>query len=171
MYRIYDTPSAIREVQRYLSLTADEAIFVAPSGVYDENTRKSVIDFQKREGLLPTGVVDRETFELLYLKYSLEREKNLVREGVNQYARLPLRPGESSVAMIAVNAMLARLLSYYDISHNFRRSGYYSAETSRAVQELKKIYRLDMIDEIDEIFYGRMSNDLDLINMLDYNFG
>ena len=171
MYRIYDTSAAIREVQKYLSLVGDPAIFVAPSGAYDQNTRESVRELQRREGLAVTGEVDRETFELLYHRYALIKQKNLIRESLHSSVDLPIRPGASSAEMLQMNNMLARLLNYYNIPHNLRRSGYYSSETSKAVRELKKIYKLDIIDEIDAIFYGRMSNDVSSIDMLDYNFG
>ena len=47
MYRIYDKPEAIKNVQQYLSVVGNPNIFVAKTGIYDENTRLSVINFQK----------------------------------------------------------------------------------------------------------------------------
>ena len=65
MYRIDDRQTAIMQVQKFL-MALTEDIFIAPSGVFDDNTRLAVIVFQKKFGLEDTGVVDFATFELLY---------------------------------------------------------------------------------------------------------
>ena len=42
---------------------------VIVDGIFDDITEKAVVDFQKREGLAPTGIVDIVTFEKIVDKY------------------------------------------------------------------------------------------------------
>ena len=42
MYRINDRSSAIKRVQEYLRSVGNKNIFVAPTGIYDENTKANL---------------------------------------------------------------------------------------------------------------------------------
>lgn len=159
MYRINDRPAAIRRVQDYLIIASSPDIFVAPTGVFDENTKLSVIEFQKKYGIAPTGVVDMVTFDLLFREYSLINMKNSLNQTVGSFIEFPLLPGEMSDEIIHINQSMARLLDYYGITHRLRAGSFYSAETSAAVKALRKIYLLEDLDYIDEVFYLRMVND------------
>ena len=170
MYRIYDTTSAIREVQIYLGLAGNPDIVVVPSGVYDDNTRLSGVDFQRSEGLREDGVVDRETFERLYGIYVILRDANELNKRVDSFISFPLSHGQSSSGMIHINGMLGRLMTHYGFTNNLRENSFYSHETERAVKELRKIYLLDDKEDIDEIFYMRMIKDHDSIDLFNENF-
>ena len=161
MYRIYDIPSAIREVQIYLSLVGNPDIFVAPSGVYDENTRLSVLDFQRSEGLLESGAVDYPTFVRLYDVYLVMRDTEDLKRKSDSFITFPMVPGRHSSGMVHINGMIARLLDYYGYTHNLRQSGFYSAETELGVKALREIYGLEDKEYIDEILYMRMVRDHD----------
>ncbi len=160
MYRIYDKESAILQVQCFLRVVGDRAFFVAPSGVYDENTRLSVIDFQNKNRLSPSGVVDSETFRLLYESYTkIEESKKIKREN-SHIADFPILPGSAARGMEHINRMLAELLNYYGHIHNLNgSSNYYTAETSKAVDIIRKIYNMAELDYIDEALYQRIKQD------------
>ncbi len=170
MYRIYDTPSAIREVQIYLGLAGNPDILVVPSGVYDDNTRLSVEDFQRAQGLGNTGVVDRETFDRLYEVYVILRDTEELNSKINSFISFPIMRGQSSRGMKHINATIARLMDYYGFTHNLRESSFYSTETDAAVAILRKIYILEDKDGIDEVFYMRMIKDHDSIGSFTNNF-
>lgn len=164
MYRINDRASAIESVQRYLRLVGSPNIFVAPTGVFDENTRLSVIDFQEKNELEGSGVVDRITFDLLFSAFELINETNRIKEGYDSFIVFPLRPGQLAEPMIHINRMLARLLNHYRKTHNVRESNFYSKSTSEAVRLIRAIYLLKDTDLIDEELYGRMVADHNSIN-------
>lgn len=169
MYRINDRSSAIKSVQRYLRVVGNPEIFVAPTGVFDDNTRLSVIDFQEKNNVEPSGIVDRITFDLLFLAFTLHNEKNRIREGYDSFISFPLIPGAFHPAMIHINRTLARLLNHYRKHHSLRESNFYSKSTSEAVKLMREIYLLGDVDMIDEELYGRMVTDHDSINDLDNN--
>ena len=163
MYRINDRQAAIRQVQKYLIAVSDSDISLVPSGVFDENTRLSVIEFQKKRGTPATGVVDIATFEHLYIEYRKKTMKDEIKDTVGSFISFPLRPGDMNDGIFHINRTLARLLDYYGVTHRLRASTFYSDETALAVRELRRIYLLEDTDMIDEIFYRRMINDHILI--------
>ena len=170
MYRIYDRPEAIKRVQDYLRIAANPNIFVAPSGVYDENTRLSVRDFQSSRGLEPTGEVDRVTFDLLFSEYAFLTNRNALRDALDSFIFFPILPGSSSNGMMHINRTLARVLDYYGFTHRLRSSNFYSGETSEAVRILRGVYLMGGADLIDEEFYQRLIKDHDSMGQFNNNF-
>ncbi|MBR5139826.1 MAG: peptidoglycan-binding protein [Clostridia bacterium] len=170
MYRIYDKPAAIKRVQQYLSLVSDPSIFVAPSGVYDENTRLSVIYFQNLHGLSPTGVVNYPTFELLYNDYLFITKKEVLSDKLNSFIAFPLLPGHMAEEMMHINRTMGDLLDYYGFTHRLRDSNFYSEESADAVRTLREIYNLKPLELIDEELYLRMINDHNSIGRMRRNF-
>ena len=158
MYRIDDRQTAIMQVQKFL-MALTEDIFIAPSGVFDDNTRLAVIVFQKKFGLEDTGVVDFATFELLYREYAKIVMHGSVNDTVGNFLIFPMQRGDMSEGIFHINTTLAALLDYYGITHRLRASSFYSEETALAVSALRKIYMLDEGDHIDELLYFRMIND------------
>lgn len=170
MYRIYDTPAAIRRVQDYLREAGNNEIFVAPTGVYDENTRLSVIDFQNKNGFEATGVVNRITFDKLFSDYQFLRAVRQISEGLDSFIKFPILPGTHNDAMMHINRTLARLLDYYGYSHNIRDSNFYSKATEDGLEIMEDIYLLDRHNYIDEELYYRMIKDHDSIGNFNANF-
>ena len=170
MYRIDNRPEAIRRVQEYLAVAGNPNIFVAPTGVYDENTRLSVIDFQGEMDIPQSGVVDYETFTLLYDEYVLITNKKRLNNRVGTFIKFPLFPGVRDNSMRYINNTMADLLDYYGVTHSLRDSRFYTDETSMAVLELRKIYLLDEVDIIDEELYMRLISDRDSMGRFKDNF-
>ena len=171
MYRIYDRPAAIRRVQDYLREAGNKSIFVAPTGIYDDNTRLSVIDFQKSNGFEATGIVNRETFDKLFLDYSIITDRERVRHGLDSFISFPILPGVQTGAMMHINRTLRRLLDYYGHTHSLRDGNIYTAETEAAVRRMRDIYRLKNEGYIDEEFYVMMIRDHDSVGDFNNNFG
>ena len=163
MYRIDDRKSAVKEIQRYLMSLAAENFRIVPSGVFDVRTREAVTSFQRRNGILESGVVDYETFNALYENFVLVDEKKKAMVGVGKTVDFPLSEGVMNDSMIDITNTMKGLLKHYRINPTFRVSRYFGKEVSEAVRALRKIYRMESSEEIDELFYGRMIKDLKLI--------
>ena len=160
MYRIYNKSKAIRSIQKYLMAVGNPAFNVVPNGIYDENTRLSVIDFQNNMRINPSGIVDSTTFALLYNEYLLFSKKKKFRDTVGTMKNLPYLPGDINDGIRNVNALAEKLLNYYGFTHRLRLSNYYSEETRRAVNILRAIYLLEPSAMIDEILLSRMLDDV-----------
>lgn len=170
MYRVYDKPEAIRQVQTFLITVGNPDIFVFPSGIYDENTRLSVLEFQSAREIAPSGEVDRITFEKLYEEYVITKEKNELNEKLDSFMIFPIVPGDNSNEMIHLNRSFARVLDYYGFTHRLRSSNFYSDETAEAVRILRGIYSLEEKNIIDEELYLRLMRDHDSIGHFNNNF-
>ena len=163
MYRIDNRSEAIKRVQEYLAVASDPKIFVAPTGVYDENTRLSVIYFQNSKNLSPTGVVDYATFVTLYDNYLAISRKDRLNKSLGGFITFPLKPGDLAEEMMHINRVMQDLLDHYGFTHSVRESNFYSEESQRAVELLRNVYGLDNARYIDEELYVRMTNDLSSI--------
>ena len=170
MYRVYDKAEAIRSVQRYLRIASNPDILVIPTGVYDENTRRSVSDFQSENRLEVTGEVDYETFEMLYSQYLFLTRKADINDITDSYIPFPLLPGDMDDSLMHINRSMKRILDYYGFTNRLSNSNFYSAETARAVETLRSVYLLEKDQIIDEIFYLRMIKDHDSIGLFNNNF-
>ena len=163
MYRITDTPSAIKEVQKYLSSYSQSAKFIPPSGVYDDITRMAVIELQNQFDIEPTGIVDYLTFITLYDNYISTLRAKDISEALDSLTAFPLVRGARNQTIRQINAIMGRLLDYYGVIHSLINTSVFTAETERAVIALRKIYVMDRLGIIDEEFFRRISLDHDSI--------
>ena len=63
--KVRNLQNMLRKINLYENILPE----VIVDGIFDDITEKAVMDFQKRKGLLPTGVVDIETFEKIVEEY------------------------------------------------------------------------------------------------------
>ena len=156
MYKTYEKKEAIKEVQHYLSYISDE--FVAPSGVYDAETRNEVIIIQEKHGLTPSGIVNKETYDIIYSEYLDKKAKNNVPCKIN----FPIEVASYSDEILEIKKMLITVTESLDIYHTLRPNGLYDNAADNAQKELSKIFRLDD-EDFDEFFYNFLKKEYDFI--------
>jgi peptidoglycan hydrolase-like protein with peptidoglycan-binding domain len=169
MYRINDKKEAIRQIQIYLGVI-NQGINVVPTGIYDDNTRRAVIDFQSQNKISADGVINLITFNMLYEMYSKKTKNINTRDILASFINFPLVKGVYSDEMIQINRILRRLLDYYGYKDGPSNSKFYSKSTADAVNILRKIYLLEDKEQIDEEFYNRMIIDHDSIFKFENKF-
>lgn len=166
MTRVYDKKAIIRQIQTFLSSIPGNSCSIVPSGIYDEKTKSLIIDFQKKNGLEVTGMVDSITLEYLYKTYlNVLRDKN-ARDLSYPFIQFPIRQNTRSDGLIEIHRAMAYLLDYYGFMHNIRESSYYNEETKKAVKILRNLYMLKMNNIIDEELYFRIINDIKSIKIV-----
>lgn len=151
MYDISDKRSAVKVIQNFLYKISEN--HVPLSGIYDENTKEAVVDFQRKNKLSQTGTVDKETLGLLFREYkfyNIQTPKNLT---------FPLAQGSCGEEIRKLNEKLGRLLDYYGVYHRLRPSQYFSSETALSVEKIRQIYNLENSFEIDKELYSRIDTD------------
>ena len=157
MYFITDTPSAIKEIQKYLrELYIEDSII--PSGVYDDKTKELVERFQREHGLSASGSVDVDTFEMIYEEYLRESDKNTLQRE-NPELTFPITRGYGGVEMHRINEVLKESLEYYRLPGIARSGMYFSDDTGISIKEMQRILRIKQSDYIDEEFYIRLMDD------------
>ena len=163
MYRINDRVTPIREIQSYLRGIGYSSYPINTNGVYDDNTRAAVTDFQERSEISATGEVDLYTFERLRDEF---KAKGIARRVTNELAPttvFPLLRGTVDDVMTHINSMMSSLLDYYGMTHSIRVGRSFSKETAEGAAILRSIYSLSEGEEIDEELYFRMRRDRESI--------
>ena len=166
MYRVYDNEEAIRRVQTYLSTVVSTIGTIAPNGIYDDKTRRAVIEFQKNNRLDPTGIVDYTTFTELYEQYRTIEKSKSISLHMASFIQFPILRGQWSQEMIHINRIMGELLEYYGHTHSLRENMHYSDQTAAAVNLLQGIYLLEENDYIDQVLYYRLVTDYDSISRM-----
>ena len=147
MYRIDDTVSALKEVQRLLN--------VNQTGIYDTSTKKAVEQIQLNYGLKRADVVNYKTFNAILAEYN----KREMRELNSNYLFNPVFPytiGDMDDNVGLINDALRLVLSDYVYEDAAPRGNYLNENTITASNFLRKIFKMDLSDQLDELFIKRL---------------
>ena len=159
MYRSEEREEAIKSIQRKLIAIYD-GTSLFPSGIYDSETKNTVMEFQRRSNLAVDGRVNLETFRLLS-KTASEKERIKEVRKRNEALSFPIKFGDYYPDISGVNNSLSRLLEHYGVTHSINGGAFFGKASQSATEELRKIYRLPQSVEIDEELYERMRLDLE----------
>ena len=156
MYKTYDKQEAVRNLQVYLSDISDN--FIAPSGVYDERTRDAVIIFQEKYSIEPNGIVNKETYDIIYSEYQAKK----IRDNAKNKTNVPIEIGSYGEEIYKVNEMMITVMDNIGAHHTLRPSAHYSEQSDIVQKELKNIFNLDN-DLFDEFFYDSLKKEYEFI--------
>ena len=84
--------TAVYNLQRYLRQISytDKRIPAPPvDGIFGEQTKKSLIEFQRTHSLLPNGIADKATWDALYAEYLLSRSLYAPPMALDVFPRTP----------------------------------------------------------------------------------
>ena len=142
-------------MQKYLHLITKsdpDMITVYPDGIYDENTAKAVEDFQKKNGLDPTGTVNADTFCALRDAYDRLIEENRPREKADVFgcslAGNSISLGEEFDSVYILQVMLCVLADFYGFEP-VDINGCFDDKTENAVLCFQKIHGLPQTGSAD----------------------
>ena len=131
---------AITDIQtflRHLSFHSDTIGDVPIDGIWDSATRDALIAFQKENGLVPTGTVDRATYDILKREYDRSVALNSPPARLDLFPRVPMgyaiSEGEVGILVETVQYILSELERLYTLPE-IKRSGIYDSETQGAVR-------------------------------------
>lgn len=111
------------------------------NGIYSEETRNAVRDFQDAYELEPTGIVDYETWELLNYIHKTEMKNqagvNPVRLASNSKPFL-IEPFATDDIIYVIQYMINQLSRVYDEIGEIELTGAYDKETQEAIRIFKR---------------------------------
>lgn len=146
---------AIRNVQKYLrqlSFHSDDVRTVPIDGIWDEQTRASLTDFQKKHGLPVTGTVDRATFDLLKAEYDKSVALNSPPVKLSVFPREPrgyvAKQGDTGLVTDAVQYLLQELERLYNFP-DYTPSGIYDEATAATVRDFQKRNHIPITGNVD----------------------
>jgi peptidoglycan hydrolase-like protein with peptidoglycan-binding domain len=163
MYRIEDKKAAILEVQRFLLIIAEREDFIPQlpqDGVYSNETRAAVKDYQGRRGIKETGVVDKETFDLLYFESEEILAEKDIKKSVLNHESFPLKLGDSGADVSNLNTILRELAVYYKNISPLPVGGFFSRNTTDAVKVMQYHLRVREDGIVTATFYDMLRTEL-----------
>lgn len=138
-------------LRRVLSGTPFRTALI-PDGIYGEETRRAVSEFQRRAGLPVTGTVDLATWNALAAAY----RNALVTGGKAEPLQIILQPeqvirsGEENIHLYIIQALLIALDRFYLGVPPVAMTGKHDAATAQAVVWLQKRAGLPADGHVDK---------------------
>lgn len=137
---------AIKNIQRYLRQLSfhDDGINPVPiDGIWADQTRRALIQFQRSQGIPATGTVDNNTWAILKQKYDESVALNSPPLKLDLFPRniygveYEMAVGEIGFLVEAVQYLLGELARLYSFPE-YTPSGIYDEETASLVREFQK---------------------------------
>ena len=155
---------AIINLQTYLraqSLVDKNAPRVPIDGIFDAETRYALTEFQRKNGLAPTGVADRITWELLYAQYLEILESTSLPAPIIPFPSHPvdykIRLGDKSFLVATVQFMLNEIAVIYNTLTPPKIDGEYGAKTADVIREFQERTALSPTGEVDRKTWSELA--------------
>ena len=154
----------VYELQRYLRELhqADSRIPpVNPDGIYGDETRGAVSEFQRLYGLPVTGMTDADTWNRIYDEF-VKAERG--RKPPNAISPFPsedgyvIKNGETSDLVSVVQFMLKLLGDIYDGIEGKEPEGVYSESTAADIREFQRVHGLPVTGDIDKATWNALAD-------------
>ena len=112
MYRASDKKEAVRQLQTFLFALSERGDIphLAIDGIFSEETKRSVSEFQRQNSLFPSGKADKTTFDLIYKEYSDYKKSGKLNEYGGEF---PLKIADKGAAVAKLSTLLYELSEYY----------------------------------------------------------
>ncbi len=152
-----DKEMATMQLQRMLrdiELLDNEFSRVPLSGLYENETREAVREFQSKYGLEVTGVVDFDTWTTLN---AIHEQTRLERRGVRRVQLVPsgmdfaILPNEANDLVYVIQYMLLTISPNHDELANQKFTGVHDASTVEAIRSFQRKNLLDDSGIIDGV--------------------
>lgn len=158
--------TAIRNVQRYLRQLSyhDSAIPNVPiDGIWGDDTRNSLMAFQKGVGLPATGVANKETFDLLFSTYRRSVETYSPPMGFDIFPRLPnaysVGMGDAFFLVRVIQYLLSEIQVAYDDIGEVPQTGEFDAATERAVRQFQLRNELEVNGRVNRYTWDKLNTE------------
>ncbi len=169
-YDFNNTKSSVLQVQRILrnlDYIENGVARVKPNGIYDENTRDLVTIFQNKYGLMPTGIVDKETWDLLHAIDEARKDAAAIARAVHifpMYESYEILPGAKDNIIFVIQHMLNEILNEHDDFTELAFTGIYDLPTQNAIKSLQRKGLIENNGVLDAKTFDLLSDEYERIN-------
>ena len=169
-YDLRDLKNPVLEVQRILrNLDRYENGMsrVKPDGIYGDDTRALVKDFQEKYGLTPSGEVDFETWNLLHSIEEARQDATKIARAVYvfpKYEKYEILPNAKDDTIYFIQYMLNEILNDHDDFTKLELNGEYDVPTQNAVKILQRKALADSSSKIDANTFNLIADEYERIN-------
>ena len=162
MYNLTDQRNAIAELQRYLleiSYATEGFPHLSIDGIYGDETRAVVTQFQARNGLTQSGEADFATWQEIYRQFAAAREARLGRPLLLPPGSLPLALHASGSEVLLLQVLLNGMRETMPQIPHLHQSGHFDIETGRALRAYQAQSNLPASGILDEESWARLTRD------------
>ena len=149
----------LQNMLRNISYYVEDILPVIPDGNFTENTKESVISFQKVYGLEPSGEVDNVTWQKIR---DINNELNKVYVSPFAFSvfgkQMLVNKGEERHELYVIQAMLYAIFLNYTNAPDLDITGVHDEKSVDAVIFVQRIAGLEPTGIIDTITYNNIAN-------------
>ena len=170
LFNALDERNFIVQVQRILrdlNFFAMENGLIGIDGIYDNETREAVMQFQEKYGLQPTGVVDSATWALLHTVWELKQESEALARAVYILPRFEgyeILPFAKDNVLYIIQHMLEVISTDYEELEGIELNGIYDAKTQNAIKVFQRKNLLNDTGIIDATTFNRLADAYEQVN-------
>lgn len=157
----------IQRILRNLDYLENGSAKVKPDGIYGDDTRMLVTRFQEKYGLNPTGVVNKETWDLLHSIEEARQDASLLAKSVHifpMFEGYEILPNSKDNIIYVIQHMLNEVLAEYDDYKELSFTGVYDSETQNAIKALQRKALQDANGKIDAKTFNLLADEYERIN-------
>lgn len=160
-----DTGTAVLTVQYYLQVLSyfnDKLKPLGRTGVYDTETTEAVKTFQKVYGINQTGNVGVQTWVKInevYRDILASLPENYNAPYAKYYPGYILSYGQTSADVEDLQRYITAVSGKYNEVSPLPITGYYGDQTRAAVEQLQKIYGIDISGVVGPVTWGAIADD------------
>lgn len=153
----------VRNLQTFLRVISqfNSAIpAVIPDGIFGAQTQSAVRAFQADYGLPETGVVDENTWDEILAAFDAITllQGDLLSLDIFPVNSATIVPGENSVHLFVIQAMLWSLSRRFYNLGRLRITGVHDAPSVSTVQRLQEIFDMEPTGVIDSMTFAHMAH-------------
>ena len=157
----------IRSLQTMLRVLAEYngiTSVIVPDGIYGAETRNTVIEFQKNNGLPATGIVDQQTWDAIVDQY----EEAIIYIGKAEPLEVVIDPnkvyflGDSSPNILIAQAILYYLSGIHQMISEPSREGNLDSLTAESLKSFQQLNNLPRSGNLDRKTWKQLSKQFTL---------
>lgn len=159
--------SQIQRILRDLNYLDTQVGGVGTDGIYDDGTKDAVIEFQKKYGVAPTGIVDSETWTLLNAVWNAKKEASVLARAVYilpRFEEYEIRPWARDNVVYVIQHMLETISTDYENFDVIELTGIYDSNTQNAIKDFQRRNLLDDNGVINAVTFNRLADEYERVN-------
>ena len=154
--------AAMQYFLNFVSAFTTDFTDVPISGTFDEATKEQVLSFQNYAGLPVTGIMDEQTWNVLFDQYRgiVESLPDSAFEGIARpFPGFVLRIGNRGEDVRTIQEYINVLANRYDSVPEIAADGIYGPETRDAVYAIQSLFGLTVDGDVDPITWARIGEE------------